>query len=213
MTFAKPHVATESEIATIIGQFAHAAQFLEKAGYDGIELHVRMGTSSRNSSPPPPIAAQPSMVDRWRIVSGSSLKLQTNAGSASLAVSFSASRSTASNSKTNISRPKRRGAFAKRWRMRDSIMLSWAVWHESLAFKYQRESTKKRESFFLEFAEQIVKSLSKTKTYITGGFKTVGVMVKALEAIDGVGLARPACQELHLPKGMLSGKLSGAIKQ
>jgi hypothetical protein len=82
-----------------------------------------------------------------------------------------------------------------------------------LAFKHQRESTKKRESFFLELAEQIVKPLSKTKTYITGGFKTVGAMVKALEAVDGVGLARPACQEFRLLKDMLSGKLSGAIKQ
>jgi hypothetical protein len=85
--------------------------------------------------------------------------------------------------------------------------------YESLAFIHQHESTKKRESFFLEFAEQIVKPLSKTKTFVTGGFKTVGAMVKVLDTVDGVGLARPACQEFHLPKDMLSGKASGAIKQ
>jgi hypothetical protein len=82
-----------------------------------------------------------------------------------------------------------------------------------LAFKHQRESTKKRELFFLEFAESIVKPLSKTKTYITGGFKTVGAMVEALEIIDGVGLAHPAALEFHLPKDILSVKVSGAIKQ
>lgn len=43
MTFAKPHAATESEIATIIDQFAHAAEFLERACYDGIELHGAHG--------------------------------------------------------------------------------------------------------------------------------------------------------------------------
>jgi 2,4-dienoyl-CoA reductase-like NADH-dependent reductase (Old Yellow Enzyme family) len=94
----------------------------------------------------------------------------------------------------------------------DYVELSGGT-YESLAFKHQWESTKKRESFFLEFAEEIVKPLSKTKTYVTGGFKTVGAVVKALETVDGVGLARPACQEFHLPKDMLSGKASGVIKQ
>jgi 2,4-dienoyl-CoA reductase-like NADH-dependent reductase (Old Yellow Enzyme family) len=70
--------------------------------------------------------------------------------------------------------------------------------YESLADTQKHESTK-RESFFLEFAEGIVRPLNKTKSYITGGFKTVGAMVKALDSVDGVGLARPICQELHLP--------------
>jgi 2,4-dienoyl-CoA reductase-like NADH-dependent reductase (Old Yellow Enzyme family) len=43
MTFAKPHAATEAEIATIIEQFAHAAEFLDIVGYDGIELHGAHG--------------------------------------------------------------------------------------------------------------------------------------------------------------------------
>lgn len=39
MTFEKPHAATNEEISHIINGFAHAAEFLYKAGYDGIELH------------------------------------------------------------------------------------------------------------------------------------------------------------------------------
>lgn len=39
MTFEKPHPATSEEIERIIDGFAHAAEFLYKAGYDGIELH------------------------------------------------------------------------------------------------------------------------------------------------------------------------------
>jgi hypothetical protein len=76
----------------------------------------------------------------------------------------------------------------------------------------ERESTKKRESFFIEFAEQIVKPLSKTKTDITGGMKTVGAMVKALETVDSIGLASPVCQEPHLPRDILEGKIKGAIQ-
>jgi len=46
---------------------------------------------------------------------------------------------------------------------------------------------------------------------VTGGSKTAGAMVKALDTVHGVGLARPACQEPHLPKDILAGKVKGSI--
>lgn len=93
----------------------------------------------------------------------------------------------------------------------DFVELSGGT-YEELSFAHKRESTKKREAFFLEFAETIVPALTKTKTYITGGFKTVGAMVSALDTVDGVGLARPLCQEPRLCASFLSGKVKGAIK-
>jgi hypothetical protein len=93
----------------------------------------------------------------------------------------------------------------------DFIELSGGT-YESLAFVHKRESTKAREAFFLDFAETICPALSKTKVYVTGGFKTVGAMVNALKTVDGVGLARPVCQEPRLCKDMLAGRVSGAIK-
>ena len=81
------------------------------------------------------------------------------------------------------------------------------------AFSHKKESTKKREAFFLEFAETIVPALSKTKVFVTGGFKTVGAMVKALDTVDGVGLARPVCEEFRFCSDILSGRIKGAIKQ
>lgn len=42
-TFAVPRAATEDEIKNIITGFAHAAEFLDRAGYDGIELHAAHG--------------------------------------------------------------------------------------------------------------------------------------------------------------------------
>lgn len=47
---------------------------------------------------------------------------------------------------------------------------------------------------------------------MTGGFKTVGAMVRALDTVDGVGLARPVCQEPRLCKDILSGRVNGAIQ-
>ena len=80
-------------------------------------------------------------------------------------------------------------------------------------FVHKRESTKKREGFFIEFADLITPMLTKTKVFITGGFKTVGGIVKALEKVDGIGLARPLTQEPWLAKRMLEGSIKGAIKQ
>jgi 2,4-dienoyl-CoA reductase-like NADH-dependent reductase (Old Yellow Enzyme family) len=77
----------------------------------------------------------------------------------------------------------------------------------------RRESTKARESFFLNFTDQIVAPLSQVKTYVTGGFKTVGGMVDALRSVDGVGLVRAACQEPRLPSDILAGSVTGAIKR
>ena len=94
----------------------------------------------------------------------------------------------------------------------DFVELSGGT-YEQLAFGHKRDSTVKREAFFLDFAEAIVPALKKSKTYITGGFKTVGAIVKALDTVDGVGLARPVCQEFRLCKDILDGKVKGAIQQ
>lgn len=214
MTFAKPHAATESEIATIIDQFAHAAEFLEKAGYDGIELHGAHGYLLAQFLSP--------TTNRRTDKYGGSLKNRIRliieiADECRKRVSKSFILGIKINSvefqDKGFTPEEARGLCKVLENTRfDYVELSGGT-YESLAFKHQRESTKKREAFFLEFAELIVKPLSKTKTYVTGGFKTVGAMVKALDIVDGVGLARPAAQEFYLPKDMLTGKVSGAIKQ
>jgi 2,4-dienoyl-CoA reductase-like NADH-dependent reductase (Old Yellow Enzyme family) len=39
MEFNKPRAATQDYINNIVDGFAHCAEYLEKAGYDGIQLH------------------------------------------------------------------------------------------------------------------------------------------------------------------------------
>lgn len=75
-----------------------------------------------------------------------------------------------------------------------------------------KESSQKREGFFLEFARAVVPALAKSRSYVTGGFRTAGKMVEALGALDGIGLGRPAAQGPSLPKDILSGKITAAIK-
>ncbi|KAG8629098.1 hypothetical protein KVT40_002963 [Elsinoe batatas] len=84
---------------------------------------------------------------------------------------------------------------------------------EGRAFEHKKESTKKREAYFIEFAEMIRPNLKKTKVYVTGGFRTAQGMVKAIqeEACDGVGIGRPLAAEPYFCKELLDGRITGAI--
>ncbi|THW98328.1 hypothetical protein D6D13_10643 [Aureobasidium pullulans] len=43
MKFATPHAASKAEIKGIVQAFAHAAEYLYRAGFDGVELHGAHG--------------------------------------------------------------------------------------------------------------------------------------------------------------------------
>ena len=89
---------------------------------------------------------------------------------------------------------------------------------EKMVMEHVKESTRKREAFFLEFAELIVPALGKTaadrktKVYVTGGLRTVGAMAKALDVVDGVGIGRPATQEPRLASDILEGRVAGVVR-
>ena len=85
---------------------------------------------------------------------------------------------------------------------------------EGRAFEHKKDSTRAREAYFIEFAENIRPHLKKTKVYVTGGLRTAAAMVKAIEggACDGVGIGRPLSAEPYLCKEILSGRITGTIE-
>lgn len=93
----------------------------------------------------------------------------------------------------------------------DFVELSGGTYQE-LGFIHHRESTRKREAFFLEFAEKIIPELRKTKVYVTGGFRSGGAMANALKTVHGVGLGRPVTHEFDLPQKLIDGRVQSAIK-
>lgn len=213
MTFAKPHAASETEIKKVIDGFAHAAEYLEKAGYDGIELHGAHGyllaqflsptTNQRTDS------YGGSLENRARIILEIAQEIRKRVSPTFIlgiklnSVEFQEkgfSTTEAQNLCTHLETHK----F-------DFVELSGGT-YESLAFAHKRDSTKKREAFFLEFAEKITPGLQKTKTYITGGLKTVPAMLHCLSVVDGIGLARPLCQEFNLCRDILGGKVQSCIE-
>lgn len=213
MSFNKPRAATAEDISNIIEGFAHTAEFLDKAGYDGIQLHGAHGYLLAQFLSP----TTNKRTDKYGGSLENRLRLTLEIADA---VRQRVSKDFIVGMKVNSVEFQDKGfspedakglCQALEKAKFDYVELSGGT-YESLAFVHKRESTKKRESFFIEFAEEIVKPLTKTKTYVTGGLKTVGAMVKALDTVDGVGLARPAAQEPHLPRDILAGKVTGSIE-
>ncbi len=214
MTFEKPHPATEDEIERIMEGFTHAAEYLHAAGYDGIELHGAHGyllaqflahsTNKRTDK------YGGSLANRSRLIMEIAQRIHSRVPKDFiLGIKINSVEFQEGGFDTNECKVLCAALEANKF---DFVELSGGT-YEELAFMHKRDSTKKREAFFLDFAEAIVPALKQTKTYITGGFKTVGAMVNALNTVDGVGLARPTCQEPRLCADILSGKVKGAIKQ
>jgi len=93
----------------------------------------------------------------------------------------------------------------------DFVELSGGT-HEDIGYGGERESTRKREAYFLEFVRDIVPNLTRTRRFLVGGFRTAASMVQALDRnLDGISLGRPAAQEPRFPTELLAGKITGAI--
>lgn len=103
--------------------------------------------------------------------------------------------------------------------------------YESWQMCHQKESTKKREAFFVEFCAAIKPKITNAVVYLTGGFRTAPAMIRAIEegSTDGIGLGRPITAEpgnhneemlgllynnykysLDLPKKIISGEAFSA---
>ncbi|OHF01506.1 hypothetical protein CORC01_03262 [Colletotrichum orchidophilum] len=220
MEFAPPREATKQDIARFIEGFAHAAAYLEKAGFDGIQLHAAHGyliaqflshTTNRRTDE---YGAQ-TLENRTRLIAdiGKAIRARTSPGFILAAkinsVEFQEDGVTSDEAREMSALLSGLGF--------DFLEISGGTF-EVMGMAWEKESTRKREGFFLEFADTVVKGLGedaasrKTKAYIVGGMRTVGAMVKALEVVDGVGLGRPGAQEFRFASDVISGRVRGAVQ-
>ncbi|KAL9079260.1 MAG: hypothetical protein Q9157_001831 [Trypethelium eluteriae] len=214
--FAKPRPLSKDEIRGVVESFAESARWCHEAGYDGVQIHCAHGyllaqflsytTNKREDE------YGGSLENRARIVfeiieevrrrvpdPGFIICVKLNS------VEFQAGRFTPEDSRKLC-------VMLEEARV-DFVDMSGGTF-EGRAFEHKKESTKAREAYFIEFAETLRPMLNKTKVYVTGGFRTVGGMVKALSdgALDGVGIGRPLSMEPFLCKEMLEGRITGAIE-
>jgi 2,4-dienoyl-CoA reductase-like NADH-dependent reductase (Old Yellow Enzyme family) len=75
----------------------------------------------------------------------------------------------------------------------------------------QRDTSREREAYFLDYARQI-RAVTKLPLMLTGGMRTRATMERVLAegAVDVIGLARPMTHAPELPRALLDGTADGA---
>lgn len=71
----------------------------------------------------------------------------------------------------------------------------------------QKESTKKREAYFMDFIVKVKEKVT-VPLMLTGGFRTAEVMAAAIDngEVDMVGMGRPFCMYPYIAKEMIEGE-------
>jgi len=214
--FGKPKAMTEQDIEEVIQGFARAAKLAKKGGFTGVQIHAAHGyLLSQFLSP-----ITNRRTDQW----GGSLEnrsrlLRTIIKKVRLEVGPNFPISVKLNSADF-----QRGGFSEDESLEvvkmldaekiDVLEISGGT-YEKLAFfilnKEQsevKESTKRREAYFIDFAKK-VRAISKLPLMITGGFRSYDFCNEVLKngEVDLIGMARPFITN----KDDISGFLKGDI--
>ena len=202
--FATPRALEPDEIEDIIERFATTAMLAEQAGFDGVQIHGAHGyLISQFLSP-----YTNRRTDAW---GGTPAKRRRFLLEIVSAIRSRVSPRFAVGLKLN-SADFQRGGFSEEESTAviaeldalglDLLEISGGTYETAAMFDepHQRESTQKREAYFLEYAER-VRATVRTPLMVTGGFRTAAGMTRALEsgAVDVVGMARPLAVEPDLP--------------
>lgn len=220
--FGKPRAMTEADIQDVIQRFVTTATLAKQAGFTGVQIHAAHGYLLSQFLSPHINKRD----DRW----GGSLE---NRARLLLTIVAKVRESVGDNFPVCVklnSSDFQKGGFSlddciqvAQWlgeANTDLLEISGGT-YENIVFldsddrktdiinsEEKRESTKKREAFFLEYAEAI-SNAAQVPLMITGGFRTVQGMESAL--MEGhtqmIGLARPFCVEPDFPTKILNGTL------
>ena len=209
--FGTPRELTEVEIQRIIKRFGEAARICKKAGFDGVQLHGAHGYLISQFLSPLHNQRQDkwggSLANRMRFVMACYQEVRNQTG-ANFMVGI----------KLN-SADFQKGSFSEDDAVQvfkaldaagiDFIEVSGGTYEATVMVgigEHKKESTRKREAYFLEFAEKVRREVT-TCIMVTGGFRTRQGMDTALQsgACDLVGVARPLIISPEAPARALSG--------
>jgi 2,4-dienoyl-CoA reductase-like NADH-dependent reductase (Old Yellow Enzyme family) len=222
-TFAPPREMTEEEIAKVIAQFTFAAQKTKQAGFTGVELHAAHGyLLSQFLSP-----LTNRRTDRW----GGSLENRARLLLKTLqSIRAAVGPEFPIGIKLNSS-DFQKGGFTHAECLElvkllnhsklDLLELSGGSMEQpkpfGVTFKDEgedapRESTLKREAYFIEFAGA-VRNVAEMPVMVTGNFRTVAGMVTALEAgeLDMIGIGQPMISDPLAASKILSGEVDRIV--
>lgn len=211
--FAKPRALREDEINALIKKFASAASLCREAGFTGVQIHAAHGYLVNQFLSPVTNKRQDgwggSLENRSRFLFEIVKETRKNVGSTfPIGVKLNSS-------------DFQKGGFSEEdslWVIKnleelgvDLLEISGGTYEnaEFLLANNVRESTARREAYFLDFAEKVRKS-SAIPLMVTGGIRTMDFCNEALHAgsLDVIGMARPYLLYDHFAKRFLAGELT-----
>jgi len=209
--FKKPRALHSEEIEEIIFRFGNTASILKSAGFNGIQIHGAHGyLISQFLSPLTNHRKDKwggTLENRMRFAIEIYRKIRQNVGDKyPIGIKLN-------------SADFQRGGFVENESMEvvkilseegiDLIEISGGTYEKpSMTGIGHRKSTLEREAYFMDYIEK-VRKLTETPLMLTGGFRTVEVMEKAIQQnkLDIIGLARPFTLFPNLPNLIFEGKL------
>jgi 2,4-dienoyl-CoA reductase-like NADH-dependent reductase (Old Yellow Enzyme family) len=218
--FATPTPLTIDEIKTAQAAFVHAARIAESTGFDGVQMHAAHGylvsqflsplSNRRDDSYGGPLE------NRARFLIETVQEIR-RAASKTFAVSV----------KLNSADFQKGGfdddesAMVAKWLEEagvDLIEVSGGNYEQPRMIDFtrkdpldtgKRESTKRREAYFLDFVPKLRAKVS-IPVMVTGGFRTVAAMEQAVssDGVDMIGLGRPMVIDPDCARKILAGQVS-----
>ncbi len=220
--YATPRELREDEILDFIQRFAHAATTAREAGFTGVQIHSAHGyLLSSFLSPVTNLRRDAwggSVQNRARFLI-EALRATRKAVGADFPIGI----------KLN-SDDFRKGGFSNEDCLQvvqllnaegvDLLEISGGTYEQPKLLGFegrgssaepQRQTTRKREAYFLDYAEKIRK-IAKMPLMVTGGFRTREGMEEALRdnACDVIGLGRPFCTQTDFAKRLLAHEIDEA---
>ncbi len=200
--FGKPRAMQESDIEEVIARFIQSAELVKQAGFTGVQIHCAHGYLLSQFLSPKINQRQDqwggSLENRARIIRRIIIGVREAVGTDfPIGVKLN-------------SADFQKGGFSLEdcitvasWLGEDGVDLleiSGGTYEQLSLIGVEptdvRKSTRKREAYFIEYAEKIKQS-AKIPVMITGGFRSRDVMERAIESgeVDIIGLARPLCTD------------------
>lgn len=211
--FATPRELTEAEILDLIQRFGRTAAIAKKAGFSGVQIHGAHGylvsqfLSGHHNQRTDQWGGN--VVNRRRFVLEvfKSIRAQTGpdfpVGIKLNSADFQKGGFTEEESLDVIRALSEAGI--------DMIEISGGTYEAPVMAGVKevpvKDSTRRREAYFLEFAEKARQAV-KTPLMLTGGFRSAEGMSEAITsgAVDFVGIARSLAIEPDVPNRLLSGQ-------
>ena len=212
--FGKPRAMTQADIDEVIARFARSAALVKEAGFTGVQIHSAHGYLLSQFLSPKINQRN----DQW----GGSLENRARLLRSVVAAMREAVGSDFPIGVKLNSADFQKGGFSledskqvAQWLGEDGIDLleiSGGTYEQLSLIGVEptevRESTRKREAYFIEYAKSI-RDAAKVPLVVTGGFRSKDVMESALnnQELDVIGLARPLCTQVNASRDLIEGNL------